>query len=654
MSELPPKLVRIFISSPSDVEEERKAAAELIEQELAKRAAFRDRLKLDPFRYNDPHSDTPFLADLSAQAAVDQRLRSGDAEIVVAILWARMGTPVRDPSDPAKILYQSGTELEVQEALKAGREVLIYYRQGQPPMPDDDDLVAEVLAQRNKVRAFLGRLEQQGRGVNEYQDVKDFRRKLEQHLDQLLTRIRDQSLAPTGKVVKEPEPRWSGDPYPGLRSFGADEARIFFGRNDETTRLVRWVVEEPRRFVAVIGASGSGKSSLVKAGLVPALSEWPSAIVRLIYAGGDPFRALANKLEPLLLPSRCREFEANPAKGLGALGWVDEVLAEKPASTCLLIVIDQFEELQTAVAENLRAQFVGLLKQLADHNRVRIVATLRADFLGALSRDETLAGLLSGYSLVLHPPGAAALRAIISEPARLVGVMVEDPLIEELAEATYLQPGALPLLAFELEWLYARREGKRLVRPDVAGSTTLGAILEGYAKEIEDPLSLEQREALPRLFRNLVRVEDNGRRVAKRRCRRADIGGDAILIALRDRLIDARLLTALDDPAEGVELAHETLIQAWPSLRDWVDTYVATYGIHLVVRDDVERLRAPRRTAARGLAARARARSAGGGAGIARRGAGRPRATLTRGIRGSPAARGKPCCRGCRRLPRGR
>jgi hypothetical protein len=176
------KLVRIFISSPSDVAEERKAAAELIEQELAKRAAFRERLKLDPFRYEDPRSDTPFLANLSPQRSVDQRLRSADAGIVVAILWARMGTPVRDPNDPTRILYQSGTEQEIEEALKAGREVLVYFRRGQPPMPDDDDAVTEVLAQRSKVRAFRARLEQQGRGVNDYQDVEEFKHTLAQHL----------------------------------------------------------------------------------------------------------------------------------------------------------------------------------------------------------------------------------------------------------------------------------------------------------------------------------------------------------------------------------------------------------------------------------------------------------------------------------------
>jgi hypothetical protein len=130
MSELPPKLVRIFISSPSDVARERKVAAELIEQELAKRAVFRKPLKLDAFRYDDPCSDTPFLANRSAQASVDQRLQSADAEIVVAILWVRMGTPVRDPNNPVMILYQSGTEQEIKEALKAGREVLVYFRRG--------------------------------------------------------------------------------------------------------------------------------------------------------------------------------------------------------------------------------------------------------------------------------------------------------------------------------------------------------------------------------------------------------------------------------------------------------------------------------------------------------------------------------------------
>jgi len=167
MSELPPKLVRIFISSPSDVAEERKVAAELIEQELSKREAFREPLKLDVFRYDDPHSDTPFLADRSAQRSVDQRLQSADAEIIVAILWARMGTPVRDPTDPAIVLYQSGTEQEIEEALRAGREVLVYFRRGERSLPDKDDDVAEVLEQRRKVRAFRERLVQHGRGVND-------------------------------------------------------------------------------------------------------------------------------------------------------------------------------------------------------------------------------------------------------------------------------------------------------------------------------------------------------------------------------------------------------------------------------------------------------------------------------------------------------
>jgi hypothetical protein len=311
MSEISPRLLRIFISSPRDVAEERKAAAELIEQELAKREAFRTPLKLDVFRYDDPDSDTPFQANRSAQASVDQRLQSADADIVVAILWARMGTPVRDPNDPAKILYQSGTEQEVEEALKVGREVLVYFRRGQPPMPDNDDDVAKILSQRKKVRGLREQLEQQGRGVNDYQDVEDFKRKLAQHLDQLLTRIRDATLAPVRQVTTAPEPPWTGDPYPGLRSFEPEEAPIFFGRADEKAELKRWVAEEGRRFVAVVGVSGSGKSSLVKAGLVPAFPEWPNAIVRLTGAGGDPYRAL--------LKSSSRSCRRHGVRGFGPI-----------------------------------------------------------------------------------------------------------------------------------------------------------------------------------------------------------------------------------------------------------------------------------------------------------------------------------------------
>ena len=184
-----------------------------------------------------------------------------------------------------------------------------------------------------------------------------------------------------------------------MRSFEPEEAPIFFGRSDETAELVRWVVADGRRFVAVIGASGSGKSSLVKAGLVPARPEWPSAIVRLTDAGGDPFRALAIRLEPHLPPPHRAAFRSDPGKALAKPGWIDAVLDEKPASACLLIVIDQFEELQTAVPENLGPRFVELLNRLANHNRMRVVVSLRADFLGAVSRDETLARSLAATAL---------------------------------------------------------------------------------------------------------------------------------------------------------------------------------------------------------------------------------------------------------------
>src|SRR5262249_42299739 len=131
----------------------------------------------------------------------------------------------------------------------------------------------------------------------------------------------------------------------------------------------------------------------------------------------------------------------------------------------------------------------------------------------------------------------------------------------------------------------------------------------------------------------------------KRHCRPADIGDDATLIALRGRLIEARLLTALDDPTEGVELAHDTLIEAWPSLQGWV----AKYGTNLVVRDDVERLRAAGAPRLEGWFARARARPTGRGARAARRGASQAHPALEPGTRGFPQPRGehRRRARGC-------
>jgi len=166
------------------------------------------------------------------------------------------GTPVRDPNDPAKILYQSGTEQEVEEALKAGREVLVYFRGGQPPMPDSDEDVAEVLAQRQKGQS----VSYAPRGWRpRHQRLSGCRRLQAQAgaapgpASDADPRHLDRAGTPSGSGA-----RASLERRPlSLRSLDSDEAPIFFGRNDETAELVRWVAEESRQFVAVIGVSGA-------------------------------------------------------------------------------------------------------------------------------------------------------------------------------------------------------------------------------------------------------------------------------------------------------------------------------------------------------------------------------------------------------------
>ena len=188
------------------------------------------------------------------------------------------------------------------------------------------------------------------------------------------------------------QPIWPGSPFPGLRRFNPEDAPIFFGRFREIKGLVRKLADPTNRFIAVLGASGSGKSSLVAAGLIPQLQanaiagsqDWPWLEFTPGGAEGDPYPILTARLEPLLQsqgwrgPEILKTLRAEHGYGLSELA--EQVLANRPSQTELLLFVDQFEELFTLTREALRQPFVQLLTTTARSSRVRVVATLRADF----------------------------------------------------------------------------------------------------------------------------------------------------------------------------------------------------------------------------------------------------------------------------------
>jgi WD40 repeat protein len=366
-------------------------------------------------------------------------------------------------------------------------------------------------------------------------------------------------------------PTSSPAPYRGLASFQPEDAPWFFGREDLVDALVARVAAAARRLavgtahglVVVVGASGSGKSSLLRAGLIPALEH--GAI------DGEPWPWL------LLTPG------ANPLSELDRL-----LEADSATESDLLVVVDQFEELFTAGADDeQRRDFVTRLLSLSGQRsgRTVVVAGLRADFYGHATRLPGLVRALQDSQLVVGPMTAAQLRRAITEPARKAQVTLEDGLVELLLRAldptpvgtgwtsgAAHDPGALPLLSHALLTTWQRGQQTTLRIPDYLAVGGITGAVARTADEVYQALNPAQRAAARRLFRRLVSVAD-GAADTHRRVTFAELGpqvedaGSPLRVAL-DAFTDHRLLTTERD---GVQITHDALLTAWPQLRSWVD-----------------------------------------------------------------------------------
>ncbi|HEY7493792.1 MAG TPA: hypothetical protein VIH59_22130, partial [Candidatus Tectomicrobia bacterium] len=266
-------------------------------------------------------------------------------------------------------------------------------------------------------------------------------------------------LTPPAASAPAPRGTWQGSPFPGLRHFTPEDAAVFFGRRQETAELLARVQQE--RFVAVVSASGAGKSSLVAAGVLPRLHEIPGGQywqwVRLTPGdpGDDPFVALAVKLAPSLerhgLTGRDIASKLRASGDLAALA--ELFLTGRPAAAELLLFIDQFEELFTLTAPEHHRRFIAMLARAARSSRLRTVLTLRADFYHRCVDYPNLAALLRAGTFPLAAPDLPALLEMITGPAAVAGLTFQDGLAGRILRDTGSDPGALALLAFALDEL---------------------------------------------------------------------------------------------------------------------------------------------------------------------------------------------------------
>jgi serine/threonine protein kinase len=375
------------------------------------------------------------------------------------------------------------------------------------------------------------------------------------------------------------------NPYKGLRPFLEPDARDFLGREALVRRLVDRLAGDglSSRLVALVGPSGSGKSSAVRAGLIPVVragavpgsERW---FVAEMLPGKDPFADLVAallRLAPAAPPRNLVERVEREDEGLlEAAAWL---LPDEDSE--LVLLIDQFEELFTLVEdEDRRARFLAVLRAAATdpRSRVRIVITLRADFFDRPLAYSGFAELVRAGTELVVPLTAEELERAISGPARRVGVTVDSALLAQLVSDVIGQPGALPLLQFTLAELFDRRQDAALT---LAAYQELGGVAGAVARgaeEIYRALTRAQKDAARQLFLRLVDVGD-GIESTRRRVLRSELVSvteePGEMEAAIETFAGRRLLSFDRDPETReptVEIAHDALLQSWARLRDWL------------------------------------------------------------------------------------
>ena len=369
------------------------------------------------------------------------------------------------------------------------------------------------------------------------------------------------------------------NPYKGLGAFDEVDASDFFGRDKLVSEMADALAGGDRLLV-VVGPSGSGKSSAVHAGLVPALREGrvPGSdrwIVTTMMPGRHPFEQLEAALFRVSRIPVQGVLEQLTENETGLLRVALRMTAEGAGE--LLLVIDQFEELFTLSTERTRRRFLeNLVTAVTDpRSRVRVVLTLRADFYDRPLLSHRFAPVFASSVVNVLPMSPAELEAAIVEPAAGVGVEVESALLAQLIADVGDEAQALPLLQYTLTELFGSRRGAKL---DARSYQELGGLegsLSARADQLFEALDADAREAAKKLLLHLVR-SDRGSEPTRRRIALDDLRQLGDIDEVLGSFIANRLLTADRDALTGkatIQVTHEALLGGWDRLRAWIDDH---------------------------------------------------------------------------------
>ncbi len=363
-------------------------------------------------------------------------------------------------------------------------------------------------------------------------------------------------------------------PYQGLQAFGKEQARFFFGRD----KVVQLLVEKlgKAKFVPIIGASGSGKSSVVRAGLIPQLEKNGWRILEPILPGDEPLAELKTVLIELFGRTEGREvYSLIKTEGLRP------VIERLSSSERLLLLVDQFEEVFTLCPkEEEKRQFIELLTQVAEipDSRLAIVTTMRADFLEPCLSYELLTQLIQNEAVYMPPLVGAELEEAIVSPTELQGYQLETGLLGAILSDIGNEQGCLPLLQFALTELWEQRD-RQTHQLTLAKYKQLGGVigaLNRHTEQLYQSFSAQEQDWVKRISLKLVRTGADAKDTRQRQSKSMllDLAGDnlnyrEVISTVLDQLIDGRLLVADREGEDSVDLAHEALMEGWERFVQW-------------------------------------------------------------------------------------
>ncbi|MEG4234259.1 CHAT domain-containing protein, partial [Microcoleus sp. Pol11C3] len=369
------------------------------------------------------------------------------------------------------------------------------------------------------------------------------------------------------------------NPYQGLSAFGEEDADFFFGQEKFVSNLVEVTQKQP--LVAVVGPSGSGKSSVVYAGLIPQLRKEGNWLIESFRPGKEPFVQLAFALVRHLEPEAGETQQLRSAVGLAGdmrngritLQQVVSRILERNPGKQLLLVADQFEELYTlCLVKEEQERFADALLTAIEQENIRLVFTLRADFYGCVLSYRPLRDALQEYTpQLLSSMKREELQQAIELPAHKLEVQLEAQLTQRILDDVGSEPGNLPLLEFALTRLWEKQQNRELTHQAYEEIGGVKKAIANHAEQIYQQLNETEKKQAQRIFVQLVRPGE-GTEDTRRVASRAEVGEDNWNLVSYLAGYPARLVvTGRQETEDKVEVVHEALIREWGTLREWMN-----------------------------------------------------------------------------------